>query len=86
VSDPEPVSTPQLLCYVAAALEVRPRLFSVSTDMLQSLCALVGRSDIAARLLMSLELETEDSFAALAWRPAIATREGILRAVRGMKP
>ena len=85
VSDPEPVSTPQLLRYVAAALEVRPRLFSVSTDILQFFCALVGRSDVAARLLMSLELETEDSFAALAWRPGTTTREGILRAVRGMR-
>jgi len=85
VSDPEPVSTPQLLRYVAAGLGVRPRLFSVRTDILEWLCALARRSDIAARLLMSLELETEDSFAALAWRPTTATREGILRAVRGMK-
>ena len=85
VSDPEPVSTPQLLRYVAAGLGVRPRLFSVRTDILGSLCALVGRSDIAASLLMSLELETEDSFAALGWRPPTATREGILRAIRGMR-
>jgi len=74
-----------LLRYVAAGLGVRPRLFSVRTDILEWLCALARRSDIAARLLMSLELETEDSFAALAWRPTTATREGILRAVRGMK-
>jgi UDP-glucose 4-epimerase len=86
VSDPEAVSTPQLLRYVAAALGVRPRLFSVSSDLLESLCMLVGRSDLAARLLMSLEFEIEDSFAALAWRPATTTREGILRAVRGVKP
>jgi nucleoside-diphosphate-sugar epimerase len=85
VSDPEPVSTPQLLRYVAAALGVRPRLFAVRTSVLESLCALVGRSDVAARLLMSLELETQDSFAALTWQPPAATPEGILRAVRGMK-
>jgi UDP-glucose 4-epimerase len=85
VSDPEPVSTPQLLRYVAAGLDVRPRLFSIRADILEFLCALVGRSDIAARLLMSLELETEDSFAALTWRPTTATREGIVRAVRDMK-
>jgi UDP-4-keto-D-QuiNAc 4-reductase len=84
VSDPEPVSTPQLLRYVAAGLGVRSRLFSVPTTILESLCALVGRSDIAARLLMSLELEIHDSFDALAWRPCTPTREGIVRAVRGM--
>jgi len=85
VSDPEPVSTPQLLRYVATALDVRPRLFSVRTSILETLCALVGRSDVAARLLTSLELETQDSFAELAWRPGTTTGEGILRAVRGMK-
>jgi nucleoside-diphosphate-sugar epimerase len=85
VSDPEPVSIPQLLRYVAAGLEVRPRLFSVPTNILERLCALVGRADIAARLLLSLELETQDSFDALAWRPSTSTRVGVLRAVRGMK-
>ena len=85
VSDPGPVSTPELLRYVAAGLGVRPRLFSVPTGLLQRLCALTGRADLAARLLGSLELETQDSFAALAWQPRTATREGILRAVRGMQ-
>ena len=85
VSDPVPVSTPQLLRYVAAGLGVRPRLFSIPTSTLESLCALTGRSDIAVRLLESLEFETQDSFAALAWRPGTTTGEGILRAVRGMK-
>ena len=85
VSDPEPVSTPQLLRYVAAALGVPARLFVVPTSVLKSVCALIGRSDLAARLLLSLEFETQDSFAALAWRPGTTTREGILRAVRGMR-
>jgi UDP-glucose 4-epimerase len=83
VSDPQPVSTPELLRYVAAALDVRLRLFSVRAGMLEVLCSLAGRSDLAARLLMSLELETEDSFAELSWSPRTTTREGILRAVRG---
>ena len=85
VSDAEPVSTPQLLRYVAAGLGVRPRLFSVRTSLLESLLALAGRTDQAARLLSSLELETQDSFDAVGWRPIIATGEGILRAVRGMR-
>ena len=85
VSDPQAVSTPELLRYVATGLEVRARLFSVPTRVLESLCVLTGRSDIAVRLLMSLELETEDSYSALAWRPGSSTREGILRAVRDMR-
>jgi len=63
---------------------VRPRLFSIPTSVLEFLCRVVGRADVAAKLLMSLEFETEDSFAALAWRPGMDTRDGIIRAVRGM--
>jgi nucleoside-diphosphate-sugar epimerase len=85
VSDPEPVSTPQLLRYVAAGLAVGARLFSVRTEILETLCTMLGKTDVAARLLASLELETEDSFRALTWRPPTATDEGIARAVRGMK-
>jgi UDP-4-keto-D-QuiNAc 4-reductase len=85
VGDAAPVSTPELLRHVAAGLNVRPRLFSMPTGVLKSFCTLIGRADVAARLLMSLELETEDSFAALAWRPGTDTRDGIIRAVRGMK-
>ena len=84
VSDPAPVSTPELLRLVAAGLNVRPRLFSIPTSVLEFLCRVVGRADVAAKLLMSLEFETEDSFAALAWRPGMDTRDGIIRAVRGM--
>lgn len=85
VSDPQPVSTPELLRYVAAGLGVRPRLFAVHSGLLESLCALAGRSDLAAKLLMSLELETQDSFAALTWQPPTATPQGILRAIRDMR-
>jgi nucleoside-diphosphate-sugar epimerase len=85
VSDPAPVSTPELLRYVADGLNVRARLFSVPTGLLESFCRLIRRADVATKLLMSLEFETEDSFAALAWRPGTDTHDGIIRAVREMK-
>lgn len=85
VADPTAVSTPELLRLVAEGLEVPSRLFSVPPALLESVCRVTGRKDIAARLLESLELETEDSFAALGWRPAMRTSEGIVRAVRGMQ-
>jgi nucleoside-diphosphate-sugar epimerase len=84
VSDPAPVSTPELLHHIAAALNMQPRLYSVSTPLLESLCRLLGREDLAVRLLMSLEFETADSFAALGWQPLTDTRDGIARAVRAM--
>ena len=85
VSDAAPVSTPELVQHVAAGLNVQPRLFSMRAGVLDLCCKVLGRADLATRLLASLEFETEDSFAALAWRPSTSTREGIVRAVRGMQ-
>jgi UDP-glucose 4-epimerase len=85
VADPAPVSTPELVGHIAAGLNVAPRLFAVPNGVLETLCRISGRGDIALRLLASLEFETEDSFNVLAWRPATNTRDGIVRAVRGMR-
>jgi nucleoside-diphosphate-sugar epimerase len=85
VSDPAPVSTPELLGYVARGLNIAPRLFAAPTPWLEFACKLVGRADLAVRLLRSLEFEVEDSFAALGWRPGTSTRDGVTRAVRAMR-
>lgn len=85
ISDSAAISTPGLLRHVAAGLNVPARLFTIRTETLEWLCDVVGRADIAARLLLSLEFEVEDSFAALRWRPGVETRDGIIRAVRGMR-
>jgi nucleoside-diphosphate-sugar epimerase len=85
VGDAAPVSTPQLLRYVAEGLDVPARLFTVPRSLLEALCGLVGREDLATKLLSSLEFETADSFAQLAWRPGTDTKEGIARAIRAMK-
>ena len=83
--DPAPVSTPELLRYVAAGLDVPARLFFVPLRLLESLCRMAGRADLATKLLWSLEFETADSFAQLAWWPGTEASEGIVRAVRAMK-
>ena len=85
VADARPVSKAELLRYVADGLQMRARLFPMPISLLEVLCRVIGRADIAARLLNSLEFETEDSFAALDWRPGNDTREGVIRALRGMK-
>jgi hypothetical protein len=61
-----------------------PRLFAIPTGVLQHLCKAIGRSDLATRLIMSLEFDVEDSFVALKWRPATETRDGVIRAVGAM--
>ena len=84
VADAQSVSTPGLLRHVAAALGRPPRLYPVPPELLHGLCRLLGREDLAVRLLMSLEFAIADSCAALSWRPPTATGEGIARAVRAM--
>lgn len=85
VSDPAPVSTPELIGYVARGLNITPRLFATPTPWLEFVCKLAGRADLAARLLGSLEFEVEDSFAELGWRPCTTTRDGVSSAVRAMR-
>ncbi len=84
VADADPVSTPQLLRLVAEGAGVPARLFQVPTGLLQTLCTLGGRRDMAVRLLLSLELETDSSFAALGWRPPVTSSIAVPRAVREM--
>ena len=57
LADGEPVSTPQLVRRLAAALDVGTRLFPVPVPLLGLVGALTGRSSTVARLTRSLEVD-----------------------------
>jgi UDP-glucose 4-epimerase len=57
VADGEPVSTPELVRRLAAALDVGTRLFPVPVPLLALVGALTGRSTTVARLTQSLEVD-----------------------------
>ncbi|MEP6942382.1 MAG: NAD-dependent epimerase/dehydratase family protein [Betaproteobacteria bacterium] len=77
VADARPVSTPELILKIAAALGVEARLSRMPTSVLRAGAALMGRRGASSRLLGSLEIDAS-RFAELArWTPSVGVDEGI---------
>jgi len=77
VTDGSPVSTPQLVRSIAAALGRPPCLFSVPPGVLEACGALLGRGETVKRLTRSLELDDNAIRAELKWRPVRTFEAGI---------
>lgn len=71
------LSTPDLLRAVARASDTTAHLFPVSPAVLRLVGRLSGKSNIVDRLIGSLELDSEESFRALDWRPPIAPEQAL---------
>ena len=69
IADAQPVSTPELVRAIAAALGVVPRLVSVPVPLLRAAAALTGRNEEIARLVSSLHADTSSFTRATGWRP-----------------
>lgn len=69
IADAEPVSSPELVRAIAAALGVVPRLVAVPVPLLRAAGALTGRGTDVARLVSSLEADTSSFTHATRWRP-----------------
>ena len=68
---PMPISTPQLVTVLRAALRRPARLFSMPRMMLESTAALVGAGTSMRRLTRSLELDVSASLRAFDWAPCV---------------
>jgi nucleoside-diphosphate-sugar epimerase len=79
VRDGEDVSTPELVRRLAAALKRPARLFSVPPAHLKALAGLVGRGDMAARLLDTLAVDDRKIRRELGWSPPFTLAEGLAR-------
>jgi nucleoside-diphosphate-sugar epimerase len=82
VTDGAPVSTPELVRAIAAALGRPPRLFSIPPGLLEACGALLGRAEMVKRLTRSLELDDSAIRAELAWRPVCTFEAGIAQTAR----
>ncbi|VTU38645.1 Cholesterol dehydrogenase [Variovorax sp. PBL-H6] len=80
VSDGEDVSTTQLLRRMGSAMGRPARLFPMPCTWLTLAAAMVGRSDIAQRLLGSLQVDDSRTRELLDWRPPLSLDEGLKRA------
>ncbi len=86
VSDNEDVSTTDLLRKMVLAQNVNNRLFSsrlipVPVALLNLCAKLVGKQDIAQRLLGNLQVDISHTQKTLGWQPIISLDEGLRRAV-----
>jgi nucleoside-diphosphate-sugar epimerase len=80
VSDGEDLSTTDLVRRMARAMERPARLISVPAPMLMAAATLVGRRDVARRLLDSLSVDITKARQHLGWVPPISVDEGLRRA------
>ena len=76
-SDDEDLSTTELLQRMAKALGRNSRLFSVPTWLLQAIAILIGKHDVAQRLLDSLQLDVSKTKEILDWTPPLSVDKAL---------
>lgn len=81
VSDGQDLSTPELICALAEAMERRPRIFSVPVEWLELLGNLTGRSSQVQRLTQSLQVDIGHTREVLGWEPVCSVDQGLRQAV-----
>jgi lipopolysaccharide/colanic/teichoic acid biosynthesis glycosyltransferase/nucleoside-diphosphate-sugar epimerase len=83
VSDGEDLSTAELLRRLALAMGRRsPRLFPVPAPLLEATARLLGRQDMADRLLGSFQVDISKARRLLSWVPPVGVDEGLRRTVQ----
>ena len=81
VSDGEDLSTSELLCRVGKELRTRTMLIPVPVCVLGLVLSLLGKRDVARRLLGSLRVDCSRARDLLGWSPPVSVDEGIKRTV-----
>ena len=84
VSDGEDLSTTDLLRRMARAMNAPARLLPVPPALLKLGAELIGKGDIAQRLLGSLQVDITHTRETLGWTPPISVDEGLRRGAAGM--
>jgi nucleoside-diphosphate-sugar epimerase len=82
VSDGEDLSTTELLGRMARALGKPSRLLPVPIGLLQTGARLLGKSDIAQRILGSLQVDISKTKKVLGWMPPVGVNEAMRSTVK----
>jgi len=77
--DGEDLSTTELLRGVAKAAGVSSRLISVPASVLMFMASLLGKKEMAQRILGSLQVDISKARDLLGWTPPISVEEGLRR-------
>jgi nucleoside-diphosphate-sugar epimerase len=86
VSDGEDLSTADLLRRLGHAMDKPARLFPAPPLLLQLCANVLGKGDMAQRLLGNLQVDISHTRDTLNWSPPISVDEGLRRAVAGLTP
>lgn len=86
LADAQPVSTPDLVRALAAALRVAPRIVPFPVSLLRAGARLPGAAPRIARLVDSLEVDTTAFRTRFAWTPPLSLAAGLAAAVREVPP
>lgn len=76
VSDGTDLSTAALIETMAEGMGIRARLLGVSPALISNCAVLLGKHDMAKRLLGSLQVDISKAQLMLGWHPPVTTREG----------
>jgi nucleoside-diphosphate-sugar epimerase len=76
-SDGEDLSTADLLRRLGAAMGRPARLLNIPVPVLKCGAALLGRRDLASRLLGNLQVDISETRDILGWRPPLSVDEGL---------
>lgn len=79
VSDGQDVSTADLIQKLGALVGRSPRLFSLPVPAVRWVASMVGRSELAARVYDSFQLDTSKVVRLLGWKPPRTLEEGLRR-------
>lgn len=85
VSDGEDLSTTDLIRRLARAMGRPSRLVPVPAAVLIAAAAVLGRRDLARRLIASQQVDISKARRLLGWVPPISVDEGLRRAVRSTR-
>lgn len=77
IADDESLSTTELLSRTSLLLGKKPILLSINSKLLEICLNLVGKKDLARRLLGSLEVDVGKAKRLLNWTPVINVNEGL---------
>ncbi len=81
VSDGDDLSTPELIRRIARAMGRRPRLLPVPPGLMTLGAAVLGRKEVASRLLGSLQVDIAPTCDTLGWSPPVSVDDGLARTV-----
>lgn len=83
--DNEDLSTAELLCRLGNILERPAKLLSIPPGLLMMTAAILGKQDMAQRLLCSLQVDVSKTRELLDWSPLISVDQGLKKAASPLR-